>query len=197
MNYELRIKTQKNKAFTLVETLVAISIFTISILGILSVLASSITSVTYAKDKSIAGYLAQEGIEYMRNMRDTFLLYDSTPAVGWSSFQTAITLTPCEGAYGCYFGDLTSSNFNSNAQPMTLIPLTACTSATCANGPLLYDSSTGTYGYTTGTNSGFTRKILMIPKSGTEMKVDSIVYWKQGKNTLSITLSESLFDWLK
>ena len=50
MNYELRIKTQK-KGIHAVETLVAISIFSMSILGILSVLANGITNTTYAKDK--------------------------------------------------------------------------------------------------------------------------------------------------
>ena len=62
---------QKNKAFTLIETLVAISIFTMSILGLLSVLASGISNTNYAKQKVAATYLAQEGIEYVRNLRDS------------------------------------------------------------------------------------------------------------------------------
>ena len=63
-----KLLKQKNTGFTLVETLVAISIFTISILGMLSVLASSIANTTYAKQKMVATYLAQEGIEYIRNI---------------------------------------------------------------------------------------------------------------------------------
>ncbi len=81
---------QKNKAFTLIETLVAISIFTMSILGLMSVLASSISNTNYAKQKMAATYLAQEGIEYARNMRDTNVLSDTTSTQhGWETFKTA------------------------------------------------------------------------------------------------------------
>lgn len=75
---------QNNKGFTLVETLVAISIFTASILGLISVLASGISNVGYAKKKIMATYLAQEGIEYARNIRDTHVLYEGVS--GWNNF---------------------------------------------------------------------------------------------------------------
>lgn len=97
MNYELQIKKQRNKAcpaklqrsrgFTLVETLVAISIFTVSILGMMSVLASGISNTNYAKQKITAEYLAQEGIEYVRNTRDTNMLYNAGGSqAGWIAF---------------------------------------------------------------------------------------------------------------
>ena len=69
---------QKNKGlacrsmaegFTLVETLVAISIFTMSILALLVILTQGIANTNYAKHKITASYLAQEGIEYARNVR--------------------------------------------------------------------------------------------------------------------------------
>lgn len=72
------------------ETLVAISIFTMSILGLLSILASGISDTNYAKEKMVASYLAQEGIEYVRNMRDTAVLYDTLGAQhGWNAFKVA------------------------------------------------------------------------------------------------------------
>lgn len=75
---------QRNKAFTLVETLVAISIFTVSLLGMMSVLGSSIANTNYAKQKITAEYLAQEGIEYARNIRDNYVLY---PGHTWAEFR--------------------------------------------------------------------------------------------------------------
>jgi Tfp pilus assembly protein PilV len=81
---------QKNNGFTLVETLVAVSIFTMSILGLLIVLSGGISDTSYAKKKIIASYLAQEGIEYARNMRDTAVLYNATsPQGGWNNFKSA------------------------------------------------------------------------------------------------------------
>lgn len=73
------------RGFTLVETLVAVSIFTVSILGLLSVLSQGISDTGYAKKKVAAGYLAQEGIECIRNTRDNYFLYpDSTH--DWGKF---------------------------------------------------------------------------------------------------------------
>jgi Tfp pilus assembly protein PilV len=59
----------------LIETLVAVSIFSLSILSLMAVLAQGISDTNYAKQRIIAAYLAQEGIEYVRNMRDTYVLF--------------------------------------------------------------------------------------------------------------------------
>ncbi len=80
---------QKNKGFTLVETLVAISIFSISIVAIMSVLGGGISDINYTKQKMSAGYLAQEGIEHLRNLRDTYYLSNiSNTQEGWDQFKT-------------------------------------------------------------------------------------------------------------
>ena len=89
----------KCRGFTLVETLIAISIFTVSLLGIMSVLASGIADTNYAKRKMTATYLAQEGIEYMRNMRDTYVLYPGS-SFDWDKFQ--VKFISCKSK-GCRF----------------------------------------------------------------------------------------------
>src|SRR3989338_1314568 len=77
----------KNEGYTLVETLVAVSIFSVSILGLLVALSQGLADTGYAKKKIAAAYLAQEGIEYIRNMRDTFVIYDAVgPQEGWTAF---------------------------------------------------------------------------------------------------------------
>lgn len=79
------------KGFTLVETLVAVSIFTVSILGLMAVLSQGISDTGYAKKKIVAGYLAQEGVELTRNMRDNYVLFNvSGSEVGWSDFKGAV-----------------------------------------------------------------------------------------------------------
>ena len=123
-----------SKGFTLVETLVAISIFTTSILALLVILSGSISNTGYAKKKIIASYLAQEGIEYIRNMRDTFVLYGATSQAGWNAFNTRVGLssnTVCASENGCYFDDKNIS-FSDTSMPMTDLILTPCSSSTCS-----------------------------------------------------------------
>lgn len=87
------LKTNKAKrGFTLLETLVAVAIFTIAILALLAVLSNGIASTNYAKRKITATYLAQEGVEYVRNQRDGFIITNSDdPQVGWDDFVTWVT----------------------------------------------------------------------------------------------------------
>lgn len=198
---KIYFKNKKNivSGFTLVETLVAISIFTVSILALISVLTSSISNTYYAKQKMIATYLAQEGIEYFRNMRDTYVVYDSTSTqTGWDAFKSKVVPSAgalCASANGCYF-NADNINYSDSTKPMIDIILTACSSSSCPNGTLLYNSTTGKYGFT-GTNSGFIRKILVSQISANETKIFSTVSWKQGSGDYSITFSESLFNWIE
>lgn len=105
---------QKNNGFTLVETLVAISIFTMSILGLMSVLASGISNTTYAKQKMVASYLAQEGIEHARNIRDNHVLYDTSS--GWNNFKndTNVTNYPSPNDYSSFIRTITISTVRTN-----------------------------------------------------------------------------------
>lgn len=188
-----------SKGFTLVETLVSISIFTMSILGLLSVLSSGVTSTSYAKNKIIAGYLAQEGIEYVRNMRDTFVIYDATSAQnGWSGasgFITKLTNASCYASNGCYFGDLSSVDYSNPSQPMKNLSMTACGGSCPA---LTYSNTSGKYSYdVSGTATNFIRKIQVNTISANEIKILSTVSWTQGLSTYSITFSENLYNWIE
>jgi len=82
--------------FTLVETLIAISIFSVSIVAMMSILGRGISDVNYAKKKLTASYLAQEGIEYVRNMRDNAVLYTDITGNDWATFRdgTLASITP-------------------------------------------------------------------------------------------------------
>ncbi|MDP1624898.1 MAG: prepilin-type N-terminal cleavage/methylation domain-containing protein [bacterium] len=61
----------KNKGFTLVEAMVAISILSLAVTGPLVIAQKGIGSAVYARDQITASYLAQEAVEYVRNVRDT------------------------------------------------------------------------------------------------------------------------------
>ena len=190
----LKQTKQMHKGFTLVETLIAISIFSVSILGLMSVLSSSVANITFTKNKVIATYLAQEGVEYIRNMRDTFVVYDATNSqTGWNSFKNKITTASCTSLQGCYFNDL-SVLYTDHLQPMTNLPMSAC-SASCPY--LLYDNSTGKYNYVSGVKTIFIRKIFINQISPNEARVFSTVSWVENSGNQSVSFSESLFNWVE
>lgn len=79
---------QNKKGFTLVETLVSLAIFTSAIVGMIVITSQGINDTVYAKNKLIATALSQEGIELVRNIRDTSLLANAND--GWTDFLSTI-----------------------------------------------------------------------------------------------------------
>ncbi len=196
---------KNNKSgFTLIETLVSVAIFSSSILVMMVILGRGISDTGFVKKKVIAEYLAQEGIEYIRNMRDTFVMYDSvSPQNGWVQFYTKLLNASCSTA-ACYFND--NINYGSPpAKAMTTLTLAPCTDASgkpagkCSGAPLYYHASSGKYDHNPagGVDSGFTRKILVAYTSDDEVRFSSIVYWSQasGFYTNNITLVENVIGW--
>ena len=62
--------TRNNKGFTIIESLVAIAILATVIIGASAAVSSGLSSYIFSKDQIIAFYLAQEGFEELRNIRD-------------------------------------------------------------------------------------------------------------------------------
>lgn len=62
---------KKQGGFTLVEAMVAISILSLAVTGPLLIAQKGLGSSVYARDQITAFYLAQEAVEYIRNVRDS------------------------------------------------------------------------------------------------------------------------------
>ncbi|MBI2630786.1 hypothetical protein HYW73_01030 [Candidatus Nomurabacteria bacterium] len=174
--------TPKGGGFTLVETLVSVSVFTVSILGLLVVLSQGIANTGYAKKKLTASYLAQEGIEYIRNMRDTYVLYTGVPGNSWSGFKSKLASCNPSPRNGCGFDTVFPHNVFVCNNP---------------NDCKLYVNNGGYDTNGSGTDSGFVREIWMTPVGSNEVKIFSTVLWTQGSGSYSITFSESLFNWIE
>jgi len=186
------LKQKLQSGFTLIETLVAISVFSLSVVIMMSVLADGITDTNYTQDKIVAGYLAQEGIEYMRNLRDTLMLYDvNSASAGWEAMKSKMIGASCHQTSGCYFDD--DLVYSSLTESIKNLDMTACS----GNCPILsYSASTGKYGYY-GATIGFRRKINFQLINANEMKISSTVYWTQGSGTYNVTFSENLYNWIE
>ena len=187
----------KVSGYTLVETLVAVSIFSVSILGLLVTLSQGVADTSYAKRKIAAAYLAQEGIEYMRNLRDTYMIYDSDPTTGWTSFFNKLVLEEhCDQSDGCYIAaDSGTLDYTiPSLQAMKEIGPISC-SGLCDT--LTYDPNTGAYGYSGSEDSGFRRTINAYRVTDNEIKIISTVSWTQPSGPYSVSFSEDLFSWIE
>ncbi len=186
----------KKSGFTLIEMMVALSIFSFSVLAVLVLLGTSISNVGYAEKKMTASYLAEEGIEFMRNMRDTYVLYDSGGAqAGWTNFLTHID--PCifdntNPNKKCYFDN---EKMFSQSHSITTIPTPSCGTGNCS--PMNYMSTSG-YGYDpSGTVTDYVREIKAEQITANEIRVFSTVHWQQKSADFSVTFSENLFEWVQ
>lgn len=87
------VSSQSERGFTLIEMLVAITILLISITGPLVLAQQGIKSSRLAKNQMIASFLAQDAVEYIRNVRDSNNLANGF----WlNSLYSCIILSGCE-----------------------------------------------------------------------------------------------------
>lgn len=175
--------------FTIVETLIALTIFSIAVAGIITVAVQGGTNVNATRNRLVANYLVQEGIELVRGYRDSKVL--ASPGnlnLGWGTFIADVT-SSC--SVRCDIDSLA---------PGTLL---TCPGGVCP--ALNYDSSTvsTTAGYynhlalsSTNMVTPFTRSLtITVPTGSTEAIVTATVTWTDGSLVRSTMLSESLFSW--
>ena len=178
----IRMATNK-KGFSLVETLVAVSILSLVIAGTLTAVQKGIQSSLYAKNQIFAFYLAQEGMEFIKNIRDENALHSiSGLSNTWLTGMAAVAGDPC------YFGK--TCTIDSNLKTL----------ATCSGGfgtcPYLrQDSATGLLGYTAGwTLTDFKREIQFQQITADEVLIIIQMSWANGGTNRSFTATETLFN---
>jgi len=182
------------RGFTLIETMVAVTILTLAIAGPLVTANRAIVAARISRDQLTASYLAQEGIEYVRAMRDKeyLLAYQAGgPNVStnaWSNFLNA-SINQCRSTT-CTFDP--SRNMGSGSG-MSLAP---CSGNSCA-ALYLTQLSNGTYGYTQqgGTVTPFTRTVQAIDVSASDERIVSMVSWSYHGTPYSVTISDHLTPW--
>lgn len=163
---------KKEKGFTLLEMLISILIVTIGVLGIYQAVYKYNKKTQIERESFIAAYLCQEGIEIIKNIRDSNWVAETA----WNSgLETCIDTVGCEADYSL-----------EDAGALTLWS---------SPGRSLYiDGSTGFYKY--GNNTGdietpYVRKIEILSQGTDELDITVTVYWK----TNSMVVKENLYNW--
>ncbi len=163
----------KNYGFTLLETLVAVTILTIVIIGPLTLAINSISVAMISQNQITAFYLSQEAMEYIGNIRDS----NFSQGKDWLD-----GLADCAGAGGCYV-DIINGR------------ITACLGG-CPK--IKYDNG-GYYNYESGEEAIFIRTVKITPNIGgnsDEVRVEVVAQWPEKfGGQKSFTLQKNLFKW--
>jgi prepilin-type N-terminal cleavage/methylation domain-containing protein len=181
--------------FTLVEAMVSIAILSVALLGPFYAAQQALTASATAKDQLTASMLAQEGIEYVRSIRDDNYLYISTNSGTTQTWLYGLDGTNQSGTANaiptenCFTPNLCVVDPDQNI-------VRACTAASCLTFPLYINSTTYLYNQSTsGTQTSFVRTIQLTPISATEVKVVATVHWTYHTTPYSTSVTEYLDNW--
>lgn len=168
MKRTFRTLIRRSRAgFTLVETLVALTVLTVGLTAGYAAAVFSSTLATSIRNNAVAGNLAQEGAEIIRSIRDTNWFasapFDTGLAAG--DYEVVIYAQAAATPY--------------QARPMYITP----------GG--LYQYATGP-GYTL---TPFRRKISISKPSAVELRVVSEVTWTDRGRDREVAVESHLFDW--
>ena len=189
-----RISGIHTLGFTLVELLIAISVLALSILATFSAVSNNVKGQNFAEDQVIAYYLADEGIEYIRNVRDQngianiAALGSGGSQVSWLNGIAGQASDPCYPGKTCIVDS-------------PLHTITSCNGGASTCPFLNINSTSGLYGYTSGSpwvTTQFTRSITISPVNGslsTEAIVTCTVTWRTNGVTKNYVASEDITEW--
>jgi prepilin-type N-terminal cleavage/methylation domain-containing protein len=165
------LSVKKEEGFTLIELIVAIFILSVAVVGIFGAFSIMVVLTYDAADRLTAAYLAQEGVEIIRNIRDSnWLRMEQESAFSWDE-----SLSFCESA-GCNVDFFTTGD-----DPYVVMPW--------YNSDLDYLNidSNGFYSYDIGGRTKFKRKITIETDTGAipeyVMKISVQVSWDK-KSTM-------------
>ncbi len=169
-----------HKGFTLIETLFAILIFSTALVSLMAIAGKGIAAASAAREQTVAHYLAQEGLEVARNMRDENWL----ATTAWNTaFQECLEASPCMVEYQ-----------DGGTVPPILV--------SCGGFCPFIQQSLGAF-VDAGTKvSPYTRTIYFIPRDNDsitniprEYEAVSIVAWKSKNIDRLVTLRTVLKEW--
>ena len=186
---------QNGEGFTIIELVIAIFILSVAIFGVYNAFSTIVVLTSGISDRLTAAYLAQEGIEIIRNIRDT----------NWIEMGTDPNITWYDGLSGWEDGceaDYTTGTAITN--PTALAPWAGSepSGSNEGGGNYLKLNTNGFYVYGTGSDTKFKRKIIIEPPGGSNdysngyiMKVSVEVFWSEKGEWSQIEAEDNLYDW--
>ena len=164
----------QSKGFTVLEVITAIFILTVGVGAALSLMNQTLATGSVVEQTLIASYLAQEGIEIVRNIRDTtWLEKRNNPSLAWDEYL-----------------QINAAGWEADYDSQTLNPY--------SDTSLNIESATGFYGYGPAdpqAQTKFKRKITIEKPQTDEIKVNVEIIWQERGRTHSFTVLEYITNW--
>jgi type II secretory pathway pseudopilin PulG len=164
------------RGFTLLEAIVSIFIVTVGVGGVFTLVNQTVNSNRVASSRLTALYLAQEGIEIVRHIRDSNFL-----EVRWGMGGT----WDQDLSAGVHYIDYTEEEKNTSNLVIWLgNRYQHFSQSTCPSNPNCQDTS-------------FNRSIEISYPQNYIMAVKSIVTWQERGTTHQATVEENLYKWME
>jgi Tfp pilus assembly protein PilV len=201
----MKILSIKRKSQSLLETIIAISVLVVGVVSEISLVSAMVVSRTTAEYETVATNLAREGIEVVRNVRDTNWMNnvafdtglfaqtryclsfeptnsDGNHPNGWrlGTATLSSTLTVMKYTAGPYIGFYTQVCTGETAKwtvVATIYTRTVTTQDICSDGSVKAAGVSCTAGTSVGA------------------LITSLVNWSERGRPHSITLVEKIYDW--
>lgn len=184
--YKINNKIKQESGFTLIETMVAVTVLSVALAALISLTSSNLFLSRYTKNEITANYLMQEVVDYIKNDRDTQVFKGG---VVWSDFLNKYKDAGCfdngcridvskDQVFSCErtdegdFGDLPCNVFFYDDE--------------ATNG--------GFFNYEKGNLDKFKRMVKMT-ENGDEVNIKIDIEWKNGNLPKSRSLESSLINW--
>lgn len=160
----------RNKGFTLLEVIIAIFVITIGVVGVFAFLQNTVFSGATIENQLAVAYLAQEGVEIVRSIRDTNYVRIARGGGGnWD-----------DGLKGCPGDEYQGDYLDVSLQ--------------CFSGGSL-NRSGNFYVHGAGTPTIFQRKITISP-SGDRLDTSVEIRWQEQGNPHTFVVATELYNWV-
>ena len=170
--FRFSFSKKNNTGFTLIEVIAAIFLIIVGLVGVLIVVQQFFPTIKIASSQLTAAYLVQEGIEIVRNIRDTNWLNGQEWTTG--IFCSGPPLSECQADY-----TNTTNLDNFTGEQLKI--------------------SSGFYSYQPGISSPFVRKITVASTTDSDntdiIDVTVLVTWQMAGKSYQASATEYLYNW--